>query len=235
MFVFRSILLLLTLLAGTVAAESNPPNLGVYSALRLASDYRFNGASNSDGKPALQGYVHVTHSSGWYSGAWASSVDFNDPEKTRGELDLYAGRSFLRDAMEYRAEAMHLSFDEHVPGPTYDFWQGKVVARRYINTSWIEASLTHTPRGPYAGGAQSQVRLEAQYGFSQTLRATGLLGYGLNRERPDRFYGAIGLELDWRKLTFGAQWLGTDQSRDECFGENWCEPGFVGSVTLWSW
>jgi uncharacterized protein (TIGR02001 family) len=227
----------IAVLTGTAgAAEPTPAQWGAFAAARIVSDYRFNGASNSNRNPALQGYVHVQHdTAGWYAGVFISEVDFADPGRTRGELDVYVGRAVHRGRMEYRAELMHLSFDEHVPGPTYDSWQGKMLARRYFGSSFGEFSVSHTPEAPYAGGPQTQLRLEGQYSIRPHLRLTTLLGRSVNRASANHTYGSIGLEADWRRLTLGIQWVGSDRNRAECLGTDWCKPALVGSLTLRSW
>ena len=56
------------------------------------SDYRFRGLSASGGDPAIQGTINLNHSSGFYAGAWASSLDANSgPFYGDVELDLYVG------------------------------------------------------------------------------------------------------------------------------------------------
>lgn len=56
------------------------------------SDYRWRGVSTSDGDFAIQGSLNVNHSSGFYVGAWASTIA-EDADNVYGdiELDLYAG------------------------------------------------------------------------------------------------------------------------------------------------
>ncbi|MEW4466351.1 TorF family putative porin [Parasphingorhabdus sp. JC815] len=56
----------------------------------LTSDYRFRGLSLSDGDIAAQGGIDVAHQSGFYVGAWASSIE-DSPTFGHTELDLYAG------------------------------------------------------------------------------------------------------------------------------------------------
>ena len=56
------------------------------------SDFVWRGVTQTDGEPALQGEVTVSHASGFYAGAWASTVDFGDPDDgIDHEIDLYAG------------------------------------------------------------------------------------------------------------------------------------------------
>jgi uncharacterized protein (TIGR02001 family) len=55
----------------------------------ITTDYVSGGETQTDGGPAVQGYVEVELQAGFYFGAWASNVDFGDDNRV--ELDLYAG------------------------------------------------------------------------------------------------------------------------------------------------
>ena len=89
-----------TLLAGTALAATPafadeadaPADITVTGNVALTTDYRFRGVSLSGGDPAIQGGITVSHASGFYVGAWSSSIDdggtdvFGDQE-----LDLFGG------------------------------------------------------------------------------------------------------------------------------------------------
>ena len=87
-----------TLLAGcalaatpALADETDPPSdVTVTGSVALVTDYRFRGISLSGGDFAVQGSVNVNHSSGFYAGAWASSLE-DSPLYGSAELDVYAG------------------------------------------------------------------------------------------------------------------------------------------------
>ena len=53
------------------------------------SDYMFNGVSQTNNNPALQGSIDKTFDNGAYVGTWASNVDFGD--ETDVEWDVYIG------------------------------------------------------------------------------------------------------------------------------------------------
>lgn len=76
------------------AAEPAPPYTLAYN-VGLYSQYIFRGLTQTDGSPAIQGGVDFTHSSGFYSGAWASNISWlEDGGNYQGsslELDLYGG------------------------------------------------------------------------------------------------------------------------------------------------
>ena len=54
-----------------------------------ASDYMFNGVSQTNNDPALQGSIDYAADSGWYAGSWSSNVDYGDSADV--ELDFYSG------------------------------------------------------------------------------------------------------------------------------------------------
>lgn len=224
----------LLLLTCPPVAAGHADSLKLYASLGILSDYRFFGASSSAGKPAVQGNLHLEHDDGWYAGVFSSSVDFDDGGNTRYEFDTYLGRTVWRAPWSFTAEVVYIAYDENHPGPTWDFWQGKLAMRRDFDTSWLDLSIAHTPEGASASGHQSELRLEGARELRQGLRVTGNLGYGVHEETPDRAYWALGVELDWRRLTFGIAWVGSDQSRAECFDTDWCSEAVVGSILLHS-
>lgn len=54
-----------------------------------ASDYMFNGVSQTQNSPALQGSIDYAADNGWYAGSWTSNVDYGDAANR--ELDFYTG------------------------------------------------------------------------------------------------------------------------------------------------
>ena len=85
------------------AADAAPaPDLTVAYNVGLYSQYIFRGLTQTDRGPALQGGVDLTHSSGFYLGAWASNIswlrDFNNINGGTAynkdghlEVDIYGG------------------------------------------------------------------------------------------------------------------------------------------------
>jgi uncharacterized protein (TIGR02001 family) len=59
--------------------------------ITLASDYLFDGISQTDDGFATQGSLTFTADSGFYIGTWASNVDFGEGDPASAEVDFYAG------------------------------------------------------------------------------------------------------------------------------------------------
>jgi uncharacterized protein (TIGR02001 family) len=88
------------------AADAAPaPDLTVAYNVGLYSQYIFRGMTQTDRKPALQGGIDLTHSSGFYLGMWGSNISWLRDAYTPGaaenatfykkggnlELDIYGG------------------------------------------------------------------------------------------------------------------------------------------------
>lgn len=73
----------------------------VSAEVAVVSDYRDNGVSNSDRKPALQVELAYEHDSGLYISGWMSNVDYGEGEPERVELEIAGGYAFeLNDNIE---------------------------------------------------------------------------------------------------------------------------------------
>ena len=114
------------------APAAAPENTLAFNA-SLASEYRYRGISQSRFLPAVQGGVDFTHTSGFYVGAWASTIKWiKDGGTVAGvnakgpvELDLYGG---------YRGEV--------VKDVAYDvgYLRYEYVGNSYKNVSGVNAN-----------------------------------------------------------------------------------------------
>lgn len=107
----------------TDTATATPP-VSPYSLtgnIALASEYLYRGIAQSNGKPALQGGFDFTHSSGWYAGAWGSSISWladSAPDVSAPlELDLYGGykNSFAGGDWNYDAGVLTYNYPGSYP------------------------------------------------------------------------------------------------------------------------
>lgn len=82
------------ILAPAAHAQTDAPASTTTFNLAATSDYRYRGISQTRLQPALQGGVDYVHSSGWYAGAWASTIKWIEDAGGHGkvELDLYGGK-----------------------------------------------------------------------------------------------------------------------------------------------
>jgi uncharacterized protein (TIGR02001 family) len=87
---------------GSAAGAVDLPGtaLSLSGGATIVSDYRFRGVSQGSKHPALQAELSLTHASGLYGNAWASTIDLYDDDPAIGfkdgqdlEIDATAGWS----------------------------------------------------------------------------------------------------------------------------------------------
>jgi uncharacterized protein (TIGR02001 family) len=133
--------------AQTAAPAAAPAPASPFSFnVGLTSDYRYRGISQSRLEPAINGGADYAHSSGFYLGAWASSIKWIkdagtintvDSGNTSLELDLYGG---------YKGEIVKdLTYDVGVlayvyPGNSYSNVPGGANA----NTTEVYGAITYS-------------------------------------------------------------------------------------------
>ena len=74
------------------AQDETESDITVSGNVALTTEYRFRGVGLSDGDPAIQGGIDIGHSSGFYVGTWASSLE-DSALYGEMELDIYGGWS----------------------------------------------------------------------------------------------------------------------------------------------
>ena len=88
-------------LASAAFAQTSYADPGVSYNVGVISEYRYRGLGQTRGKPALQGGVDYDSGSGFYLGAWGSTIKWIKDQSTpdqdvKGpvELDIYGGYKF---------------------------------------------------------------------------------------------------------------------------------------------
>jgi uncharacterized protein (TIGR02001 family) len=88
---------MITLVTSGLLAASSSALAEVSATVNLTSDYTFNGVSQTNNNPALQASLDYAGDDGFYTGAWASTIDFGSGEDSNLEFDVYAGKYFQLD------------------------------------------------------------------------------------------------------------------------------------------
>lgn len=78
-------------IAAATATSAAHAQVEVSGNVALTTDYHWRGVSQSNQDIAIQGGFDLATDSGFYAGAWASSIDFNNDADSNVELDLYGG------------------------------------------------------------------------------------------------------------------------------------------------
>ncbi len=228
---FRS----LTVLAGSAALFASPvlaqdasvapspapsPALTITGGVTGVSQYRFRGISLSDEKPALQGTINLNHKSGFYVGAWSSSLDgFGELGGSNIELDLYGG--YKKDVGAGFVTDVGLLYYAYPgsKGGNFEFFEPYANVAKAIGPGTAKVGVAFAP-SQKALGNHSNLYTFGEYALP--LKGTPItlnshVGYskGKTALTPGDHYldWSLGASAAWRNLTFGASYVDTNISR----------------------
>ena len=188
----------------------------VSGSVTLVSDYRYRGISLSDGQPTAQLSIAYDRPDGWYTGAFASRVQFRPRSSDETQLLTYLGYARRTGGglswelgAEYAAFTGRYDYDypEVYVGLASDRIGGRIYyARRYygMDAPQVYAELNG------AHELSDRLRLLAHLGWSRH-NGSGRTTYGTDRHRFDARLG-IGAVLDGFDLQLA--WVTTDGSDD---------------------
>lgn len=178
----------------------------------LASDYVFDGISQTDSSPATQGGVDYAHSSGAYAGIWASNVDFGD--SAEAEIDYYVGfANSVSEALGYNAGIIYYQYTNVENDSDYQYFEllfgvdigGDTGVNFYYSDDedvWgAPATRVHLWR---------DVDLGNDYGLGFTF------GYdGIENSSDDNFFWRVGISKGFDIWTVGVDYWDTSASGDD--------------------
>lgn len=180
--------------------ETAPPQeITVTANVALTTDYRFRGVSLSGGDPAIQGGITVTHNSGFYFGAWSSSIHDNTGIYGDQELDLFGGWGGEFNGIGIDAGLLYYSYPSgHVgkgnyfePYASVSATVGPAKAKLGVAYAWKQDSLGDDDNLYLFGNLDIGVP-------TTPLTLSGHLGYADGAQSPDILAGGNDRNgLDW--------------------------------------
>ncbi|MFV8784065.1 TorF family putative porin [Microbulbifer sp. SA54] len=225
--------LAMAIFSGAAVAEDGPSfsaNIGV------VSDYKFRGVSQSDTGPAVQGGVDLDMGNGFYLGTWASQVDFAyGADETEFEQDFYGGYAG-ETAGGVGYDVGYIYYAYHGSDQDEDYQE------IYGSLSFGDLSLGFAYSDDYWYQAGEFYYLNAGYSFDLGNDIALGLSAGLNLFDEEIFLDGsdsyidynVSLSKEFGGLALSASLIGTDASKAECYGTDWCEATIVAGAT-YSW
>jgi len=197
-----SVLAALALPALVFAADAAPaPDLTVAYNIGLYSQYIFRGLTQSDRGPAVQGGVDLTHSSGFYLGAWASNISWlrdknnndspnNDSAYSKGghlEIDIYGGyRYTFANGVGVDLGALQYIYPGSRTSGRDDFWASAYTTELYgaLSYGWLQAKISSVVSdsawtvGKYANSTGASKNAQGTYyaELNATIPVSDLIG-----------------------------------------------------------
>lgn len=227
-----------TLASPLFAADAAPaPEHTLTGNVGMFTSYRFRGIDQTFGKPALQGGIDYSHSSGLYAGNWNSNVNsgagFPDGNL---EMDFYGG---------YKTSFGDIGIDVGAILYYYPGSEGKVLGLRadsgavtnkeiYLGLSYgiVSAKYYHSVddyfslRGPTGKDTKGTgyLDLSAAYDLGNGWGINGHIGHLNMKEirKADYTDWKIGVTKDVNGWVFGLAYIGTNANGSCSKGEFYC-------------
>jgi uncharacterized protein (TIGR02001 family) len=180
------------------------------ASISIVTDYRFRGLSISEEAPAMQGSLELGHSSGFYVGAWASSLGSDEPLVV--EVDFYGGWSKV---LSLTAVDLGLLGYAHTDGSGLDYVELHGSAGWTIGPGTVAVGVNFAPRQENVG-TRDNLYLCADLGAGITGAPFTLkahIGYeegGLAGPDGDKLDWSLGAEFTHGHFTLGATYVDTD-------------------------
>lgn len=196
---FRVVLALLFI------AATNTAHAQISGTASIVSDYRYRGASLSEGRPEAQVDLGYDSPSGWYAGMFASGVRINAADM--GQFIGYAGYAGkISSGLTWEAGASDerytgnsaYNYTEEFVGLTYDHFN----ARIYYSPNYIALgtrSIYTEVNAAYS--LQDHVQLLAHVGYLHYMDAID--GW----ESTSRYDGRIGVNAAYDDWNFQLAWV----------------------------
>ncbi len=164
----------------------------------IASDYAFRGVSQTMEDPAVQAGVDVTNGM-FYTGAWASNVDFGDGE-TDAEIDLYAGVRPQFAGLNWDMGVVGYLYTGQPDGADYSYAELKAAASRNVGKATLGAAVYYSP--DFFGAAEDEAtyaEINASLPAFERVTVSGAVGHQW-----------VSSDFDYVTWNLGAAWQATD-------------------------
>jgi uncharacterized protein (TIGR02001 family) len=199
--------------------------------LTASTDYVLRGISQSNGEPALQGSLAYQWDTGWYTGAWASTLEREDGYYPAGtaesEIDLFFGvRTVFMTDWSATVQATHYVYPHDGDVVDYDYSELELaVSYRDVwraSVAWSPDASTLTQRQLTTDRDAWSYELSMQHVLVPWLGVSAGIGYrdlaGLD---PGGYaYWSAGLSAQLRTLSLSLARIGTDADGRDLFGDD---------------
>ncbi len=189
------------------AAEEAEGPITVSGGIAVVSDYRFRGVSLSDKDFAVQPTITISHESGFYVGAWGSTIAENPGSDL--ELDLYAGFAG-GEAVTYDLGVTYYVY----PGfsaANYAEIIGKLGTT--VGPVTVGGMFAYAPSQDGTGNTDNvYIGTNASIGIPDTpLTFTGSVGYEDGAFGNDKIDWSLGVTAEVSGFTLGASYVDTNR------------------------
>lgn len=222
--------------APAFAQDEPASDITITGGATVVTDYRFRGISQSYKQFALQGSIGVSHSSGFYVGAWGSSIDDYVAVGSDQEIDFFGGYSTTIGAATVDVGLLYYYYPG-TGGATTDFFEPYASVKGTFGPITAKLGAAYAPKQQALTiGAGKEDNLYIYGDLSGALgpvTLTGHLGHSFGPSYltiGDEYTDwSVGASYTWNAITFGVSYV--DTNKDLFVGtRNISKAGVVGSI-----
>lgn len=229
----RKHLICLALLAAmpmaALAQEAEDDGSGFSWNAAVTSEYMFRGVSQTDDHPAIQAGADYTFGSGFYVGAWASNVDFG--EGTDAEIDTFVG--WGGDLGDNASLDVQLVRYNYVGEPDdVDYAYNELIGNVTFNDQY---TITVGYTNDYLNSSTDSWygALGGSWEAGAGINVTANVGYTTIKGPADGYLDySVGVNRDFGPVNVSLNYVDTDNSAEDFFGEDNTENRFVLTVSI---
>jgi uncharacterized protein (TIGR02001 family) len=230
-----------TLIATALLAASTGALAEIAGNVKLATDYRFRGISQTDNDAAIQGGFDYTNESGLYAGVWASNLQFAGSI----EMDYYAGLTGeLANGLGYNVGVIYYDYPSD-NSTTVDLEYTEVYGglSGKIGEADISGKISYSP--DYFAETGTGFYYEAAAGFAlpvdfglsahvgyQTIDEGAASQKGFFSSEEDSYLDwSLGITKSISGVDLGLTYVDTDLDDTDCFSSSICDSTVVFTVS----
>ena len=195
----------------------------------VVTDYVSRGITQTDSRPALQGYVEPSYGVA-YVNMWSSNVDFGDDFRG-AEIDVAGGIRPKFGPLSLNVGWVHYFYVPENVAPSY----GEVFAKadyEITDEFVIGTQIWFAPDFDQTGKTNTFPVIGAKWLLSRNLSLYGGVGYQFF-EDPKAFESlawTVGVSYAWKSVTFDLRYWDTDLSDNACIAQSGFADGCDGRV-----
>lgn len=173
-------------LPSVVMAEEAAPASPLSFNVGVVSDYLFRGISQTHGKPAIQAGIDYAHPSGFYIGAWGSTITWVKDALGSGgtEIDVYGGYKNTFGGGDWSYDVGYITYNYPSHGDAIQPVMANPNTQEIyaaLGYKWLSAKYSHVTSSHFVGwyGANSTAASD------QSTRGSGYLELNANYDLGD--------------------------------------------------
>lgn len=188
------------------AAANSESAITVDATMAVVSDYRFRGVSSSDGDPALQPELTISHKSGLYLDLWGSNIADDGGDNV--EVDITLGFAGSAGKVDYDLSAALYSY----PGASqFNYFEVRGSLKTGLGPATLGAEVAYAPRQDRIGGVDNlYVAASGELPIAQTpFKLIGTIGIEDGAFGDGKIDWSLGVNADVAGFVLGASYVDT--------------------------